>query len=121
MTRFLHRNDEGYTLIELLIVIAIIAILVSIVSINVTGIMDQVNDVAIDAELQTVQLAVDRYNTWDVGVSGFTVITGNSPASKISISGGPVFAKYLSGQTKYCYTWGADGADLVNQICTTTP
>jgi prepilin-type N-terminal cleavage/methylation domain-containing protein len=119
MTRFLHRNDEGYTLIELLIVIAIIAILVSIVSINFTGIMDQVNGVAIEAELQSVQLAVDRYNTWDVGVNGSTAITSNSPASKISISGGPVFAKYLSGQTKYCYTWEAAGANLANQLCTT--
>lgn len=117
MTRFLHRNDEGFTLIELLIVIAIIAILVSIVSINVTGIMDQVNGVTIQAELQTVQLAIDRYNTWDVGVSGSTAITGNSPASKISVSGGPVFATYLSGTTKYCYSWAAAGATLANQVC----
>lgn len=116
MTRFLHREDEGFTLIELLIVIAILAILVSIVSIMLTGVMDQVSTVTVSMELQTVQLAIDRYNTrdvgvWDVGVNGATAIS-KATANKIYVDGGPVFAKYLSGTTKYCYSWNSGGANL---------
>ena len=117
MTRFLHRKDDGFTLIELLIVIAIISILVSIVSLNVTGVMDQVNATAIQAETQSVQLAIDRYNTWDIGMGLTTkAITAQASTAKIQASVAE-FGKYLSGDSKYCYTWGAAGAGLKNQVC----
>jgi prepilin-type N-terminal cleavage/methylation domain-containing protein len=117
MTRFLHSKDDGFTLIELLIVIAIISILVSIVSLNVTGVMDQVNATAIQAETQSIQLAIDRYNTWDIGTgSTTTAITAQASAGKVMASS-VAFGKYLTGDTKYCYTWGASGVSLTNQVC----
>lgn len=54
MMRLLHRRHEGYTLIELFVVIAVIAILVGIVSVNFAGIMDRIGALAIAAGLLTV-------------------------------------------------------------------
>jgi prepilin-type N-terminal cleavage/methylation domain-containing protein len=109
--RFLHDDDEGFTLIELLIVIAILAILVSIVAINVTGIMDGVNSTAMSTEQSLVQLAIDRYNTWDVAVNGATAITAQGTPVKLPDGSAP-FSEYLSTTTRYYYTWGADGTGL---------
>jgi prepilin-type N-terminal cleavage/methylation domain-containing protein len=105
------QGDEGFTLIELLIVIAILAILVSIVAINVTGIMTGVTDTAKATEKSLVQLAIDRYNTWDVAVNGATTISANATPSRVSNSSG-AFGKYLSTETRYYYTWGDTGSSL---------
>jgi len=106
----MQSQDDGFTLIELLIVIAIIAILVSIVAINVTGVMEGVTETAMNAERSVVQLAIDKYNTWNVAVKGDPVITGGGPTKLSPSSGG--FAQYLASETRYQYTWGADGTGL---------
>jgi len=110
----MRKEDEGFTLIELLIVIAIMAILVSIVAINVTGIMEGVNDTAKSTELRLVQLAIDRYNTWDVAVNGETAIAAQATYYQLPDSSAP-FSKYLSGTTRYKYSWGLAGASLQSQ------
>ena len=112
MSKLVRRqDDDGFTLIELLIVIAILAILVSIVAINVTGIMDGVSDTAMSTEKSLVQLAIDRYNTWDVAYNGATAISANASPTKVSNSSG-TFGKYLSTETRYYYTWGTSGSSL---------
>lgn len=115
MDEVTRRRDEGFTLIELLIVIAILAILVSIVAINVTGILDSVNETAMQTELTLVQLAIDRYNSWDVLVNNASEIAASSGKVKVS-SSTPAFGKYLSTETRYYYSWGASGAGLANFV-----
>jgi len=112
--RLLHGDDEGFTLIELLIVIAILAILVSIVAINVTGVMDGVTSTALLTEQSLVQLAIDRYNTWDVAFNSATAIAAEGSAVKLP--GSAPFGKYLSTTTRYYYSWGANGASLTGKV-----
>lgn len=57
--RRIHKNQQGFTLIEVLVVMAILGILAAIVSISMLGITAAARDKAKLAELQNVQAAMD--------------------------------------------------------------
>ena len=116
--RLIRSHDEGFTLIELLIVVAILAILVSIVTISFGDIMESTDEAAKSTELQLVQLTVDRYNSWDVYVLAASEIVANPTAVRLP-DASAAFSKYLATDTRFCYTWGAKGASLASQKCTT--
>ena len=59
MKERLRRGEGGFTLVELLIVVAIPAILVAVVMANFTGLLSGVQTNAAAAELDIVQTAVD--------------------------------------------------------------
>lgn len=107
------RKEHGFTLIELLIVLAILGILVGVVAMSVGGLTDSANARAETAELQTVQTAIDTYNTQDVAVDGAAAIAARNTAAVITSSDADApFAKYLKRDTKYSYTWEAGGVNL---------
>lgn len=56
-----NRNDEGFTLVELLIVIVILGILATIVVFAVRGITDQGQDNACKATAKTYEVAIEAY------------------------------------------------------------
>jgi len=107
------RKEHGFTLIELLIVLAILGILVGVVAMSVGGLTDSAVQASKDAEAQTVQSAIDSYNTQDVAVNGATAIDARAAAAPIVDGDGDApFSKYLKRTTEYSYTWGAGGANL---------
>ncbi len=110
MTR-LTSSATGFSLIELLIVIAILAILVSIVAVNVTTASGTAAETTLLTETRLVQLAIDQYNKWDVTVSGNPAIPAQLSAIQVSHAVG-TFGKYLDTPTHYTYTWSEDGAGL---------
>jgi general secretion pathway protein G len=56
-----RKNQDGFTLVELLIVIVILGILAAIVVFAVNGITDRGIDSACKADIQTVQVASEAY------------------------------------------------------------
>ncbi|MER7555487.1 prepilin-type N-terminal cleavage/methylation domain-containing protein [Nocardioides sp. NPDC126508] len=56
-----RRDDSGFTLIELVIVILILGVLAAVVVFSVSGISDRGNEAACKTEVRTVGTAIEAY------------------------------------------------------------
>ena len=95
--KMIHRGEKGLTLIELLIVIAILGIIAAVIIPNIAGFMVSGRIAAANDELANVRTAALGYyagvgnNTWPAD-SAVLASTG-----------------YLSGTLKAAYTFDVDG------------
>jgi prepilin-type N-terminal cleavage/methylation domain-containing protein len=64
--------NEGFTVVEVLIVLGIISILASIAIPSVTGLINQAKATKIVTEMQNVQVAVMNYGIYNSTLSGVT-------------------------------------------------
>lgn len=98
--RAARKNQDGFTLTELLIVVVILGVLAGIVVFAVSGITDRGVRTACVADKKTVQTAVEAYhaqnNTWPADYDDLT----DADAQLL---------REPPSSTKYTVTLGADG------------
>lgn len=71
MTRKTKRNDEGFTLIEMLLVLLVISVLIILIIPNIAAQSENVQDTGCDAQVKMVQSQIQAY----------TLNEGSAPSS----------------------------------------
>ena len=103
------RRDEGFTLVELLIVLGIVGVRVGLVAMSLEVSPPAAAETSRTAEMQTVEEAIAAYNTADVP-DGAVAIPARATVRVIAAGDADApFSRYLGETTTYSYAWGPDG------------
>jgi general secretion pathway protein G len=116
----MNQKEQGFTIVELLIVIVVIAILAAITIVSYNGIVNNARYTTYQADIAAVDKAIQLYYV-DNGTYPFSgTMGGNTGASATSLENIPgLTPKYLNkaptfpagGVGYYVYIWTEGGAD----------
>lgn len=108
LLRLFHYGEKGFTLVELLVAVAILGILAAVALPSLTGLTGNAKTKAAEAEKITVQTAVDAM----MAANTLNIVTATAATSDMSAfpTGNPIYPTYMRTQiTKGTYSCIADG------------
>ncbi len=115
MKERLRRGEKGFTLVELLIVLAILAILIAVVLANFTGLLSGSKATANNAELNIVQTAVD-VRMANESLTDYTDVGDSTDTNDMSAAGFKLYPTYMRSSTSKCYYTVDEANGTVSQI-----
>ena len=101
MKERLRRGEEGFTLVELLMVLAILAILVAVVLANFTGLLSGSKATANSAEVNIVQTAVD-VRMANESLADYTDVGDSTETNIMGDAGFRLYPTYMRSPTSNC-------------------
>ena len=107
----MHKGNAGFTLVELVVVIAILGVLAAIALPNFVGVVDDGQTEAAAIELDLVQTAMDVMMARE-GITAVTEVAIGAAVSDFSASPAEkaLYPDYMrSTSTTGTYYWGASG------------
>jgi general secretion pathway protein G len=110
--RAARKNQNGFTLTELLIVVVILGVLAGIVVFAVAGITDRGVEAACDADKRTVQTAVEAYHAQNNAYP-----SGGTPASRIQTLITAKLLREAPSSTKYTIALGDGDGAVTGSLC----
>ena len=97
------KKSRGFTIIELLVVVAIIAVLAAIVLVNVTSYINKGKNASIKGNLATTLINSAVYYDSNGSYTNFCTNVGyTNPASAITAAGGTPLCNVNTGGTAMC-------------------
>jgi len=107
MMKKLFKAEGGFTLVELLVTIAILAVLFGVVTLSLNGVGADAEDTVKEAECGVVQSAIDIYMA-DAN-TGTIAARAEADAAVIADADDVDFENFLRLPTEYTYWWSASG------------
>jgi len=118
------RRRKGFTLIELIVVIAIIGILVAIAIPRLTGFTNRADQAATEAEARTVLTAISALYALDIAPA--TIMTYTAGSAEITNLTGPLNGAIAglnvtaAGEIDFTYTIGTHVSTVTDNVIVST-
>ncbi len=113
----MNAKNKGFTILEILVVLAVLAILIGIAIPRIKGMQDQANISKVRSELKTIQTAIESYyinknNTYPDSAPDITKrILGEDAIPQILP--GVLYDPFAAAETEYGYVKDIDGKHYV--------